>query len=248
MIKEDLKTIRFAAIVCVISSLALSTTVAFLKQRQEDNVELDRMVNVLKAFGRAIVDAEGVPLSKEAVDRVFAEHIGEVLIDKESGSLLEGLTSADIPKSERKAKSSEDKTMLPLYRWVENGEIVQYAFPVSGRGLWSMIYGYVAVDSALTQFRGVTFYKHGETPGMGAEVEEPWFQEQFKGKLFFKAGGLKRFEVKKGGADPGEAHAVSGISAATMTGDGITVFLNRDLALYERYFSKIREAQELGYE
>jgi Na+-transporting NADH:ubiquinone oxidoreductase subunit C len=246
MIKVDLKTIRFAVIICVICSLFLSTTVAVLKQRQDDNVELDRRINVLKAFGQPIVDAEGSPLSKEAVDLVFAEHIEEVLIDKKTGTLLEGLTSMDIPKNERKAKTSEDKTMLPLYRWTENGEIVQYSFPVSGLGLWSMIYGYIAVDSTLTEFSGITFYKHGETPGMGAEVEKPWFQDQFKGKVFFKSNALQHFEVKKEGADQDDMHAVSGISAATITGNGLTVFLNRDLALYERYFSKIRKMKGIG--
>ncbi|MBL4576115.1 MAG: NADH:ubiquinone reductase (Na(+)-transporting) subunit C [Opitutaceae bacterium] len=245
-IKEDLRTIRFAVIICVICSLLISTTVAVLKQRQDDNVELDRRINVLKAFGQPIVDAEGSPLSKEAVDLVFAAHIEEILIDKETGSLLEGLTSEDIPRNERNAKSSKDRTMLPLYRWTENGEIVQYSFPVSGLGLWSMIYGYLAVDSTLTEFSGITFYKHGETPGMGAEVEKAWFQDQFKGKVFFTAGDLQRFEVKREGADSDELHAVSGISAATMTGNGLTVFLNRDLALYERYFSKIRKTKGIG--
>lgn len=246
MIKEDLKTIRFAAIICVISSLLLSSTVAVLKQRQDDNVELDRMANVLKAFGQPTTDAEGAPLSKEAVDLVFAEHIKEVLIDKKTGSILEGLTSFDIPKNERKAKTSLDKTMLPLYQWLENGEAVQYSFPVSGLGLWSMIYGYIAVDKTLTEFSGITFYKHGETPGMGAEVEKAWFQDQFKGKVFFNANALQHFEVKKSGAAPDELHAVSGISAATMTGNGLTVFLNRDLALYERYFRKIRKPKGNG--
>ncbi len=245
-LKEDLKTIRFAAIICVVSSLLLSTTVAVLKQRQDDNVELDRMINVLKAFGQPTVDAEGTPLTKVAVDGIFAKHIEDILIDKETGSLLEGLTSEDIPKKERNARTSEYRTMLPLYRWIEDGEVTQYSFPVSGRGLWSIIYGYIAVDSTLTEFRGITFYKHGETPGMGAEVEKTWFQEQFKGKVFFKAGELQQFEVKKGGADPDDLHAVSGISAATMTGIGLNVFLNRDLALYERYFSKIRESKEVG--
>jgi Na+-transporting NADH:ubiquinone oxidoreductase subunit C len=246
MFKEHLKTIRFAAVICVISSLLLSTTVAVLKQRQDDNVELDRMVNVLKAFGQPITNDDGRPLTKEEVDSIFAIFIQEVLIDKESGDLLDGLTSADIPRSERKARTAMDKTVLPLYLWVEDGRIIQYAFPVSGRGLWSVIYGYVAVDNSLSEFRGITFYKHNETPGMGADIERSWFQEQFKGKVFFKDGELKRMQVKREGASPDDLHAVSGISAATMTGNGLNVFLNRDLELYERYFSKIRGKTEVG--
>ncbi|MCZ6671743.1 MAG: NADH:ubiquinone reductase (Na(+)-transporting) subunit C [Verrucomicrobia bacterium] len=240
MIKEDLKTIKFAAIICVVCSLILSTTVALLKERQDDNVELDRMINVLKAFGQPITNGDGRSLNKEEVDAIFAESIEEIIIDKESGDILEGMTSVDLPKKERKAKTSKDRTMLPLYQWIEDGKITQYAFPISGMGLWSILHGYLSVDSSLTKFQGITFYKHGETPGMGAEIVKPWFQDQFKEKVFFKDGELKRFEVKKEGASPDDLHAVSGISAATMTGNGINVFLNRDLALYEKYFSKIR--------
>jgi Na+-transporting NADH:ubiquinone oxidoreductase subunit C len=246
MISENLKTIRFATVICVISSLLLSTTVAVLKQRQDDNVELDRMVNVLKAFGQPTTNADDRPFTKEEVDNIFSDYIQEILIDKESGDLLEGLTSADIPKRERKARTVKDKTVLPLYRWIENGKVAQYAFPVSGRGLWSVIYGYVAVDDSLSEFRGITFYRHNETPGMGADIERAWFQDQFKGKVFFRDGELQRLEVKKEGASPDDLHAVSGISAATMTGNGLNVFLNRDLEMYERYFSKIRGTVEVG--
>ena len=245
MNKEDLKTIRFAAVICVISSLLLSTTVVVLKKRQDDNIELDRMVNVLKAFGQPITNADGRPLTKEDVDSIFAAHIEEVLIDKESGNLLEGMTSADIPKKERRAKTTDDKTVLPLYRWIEEEKVTQYAFPVSGRGLWSVIYGYLAVDDSLSEFRGITFYRHNETPGMGAEVEKSWFQDQFRGKVFFMEGELQPLEIKKDGALPDDLHAVSGISAATMTGNGLKLFLNRDLVLYERYFSKIRGKVEV---
>ena len=240
MIKEDLKTIKFAAIICVVCSLILSTTVALLKERQDDNVELDRMTNVLKAFGQPITNEDGKPLNKEEVDGIFAEHIEEIIIDKESGDILEGKTSIDLSHKERKAKTSKDRTMLPLYQWIEDGKITQYAFPISGSGLWSILYGYLAVDGSLTKFQGITFYQHKETPGMGAEIVKPWFQDQFKGKVFYKDGQLKRFEVKREGASPEDPHAVSGISAATMTGNGINVFINRDLAFYERYFSKIR--------
>jgi Na+-transporting NADH:ubiquinone oxidoreductase subunit NqrC len=72
MFKEDLKTIKFAAIICVVCSLILSTTVVLLKERQDDNVELDRMTNVLKAFGQPITNNDGKPLNKEEVDGIFA--------------------------------------------------------------------------------------------------------------------------------------------------------------------------------
>ncbi len=244
MRKEDLKVIGFAALICVICSLLLSATSQALKDRQQEQVELDRKLNVLKAFGVEVVDAEGKKLSKARVDQYFTENISEIFLDKESGDVLEGVTLADIPKSELKAKTIKEKEHLPLYVWQEDGEIQKYAFPVSGMGLWSILYGYLALDKDLETIIGITFYKHAETPGLGGEVSTDWFQNQFKGKKIFDDGQLLEFEVVKGSVEGkypgGNDHAVDGITGATMTGNGINTFLNRDITAYNRYFEKLR--------
>jgi Na+-transporting NADH:ubiquinone oxidoreductase subunit C len=241
MQKDDLKIIGFAAVVCVVCSFLLTAAARGLKQRQDTMVELDRQVNVLKAFGVPVRDAEGRKISNEQVTTYFAENIVEVLLDKETGAVLEGQTSKDIPKNELKAKTTREKTRLPLYLWKEGGQVTKYAFPVSGMGLWSIIHGYLALGPDLSTVVGVTFYKHGETPGLGGECSTDWFQDQFKGKKIFAGGHPQRIEVVKGQAPDGSDHAVDGISGATMTGNGITVFLNRDLEVYEKYFTKVRK-------
>jgi len=244
MQKDDLKVIAFAAAVCFVCSLLLSATASALRERQQENVELDRKLNVLKAFGVPLANEQGERISSQRVEQYFSENIKEIFIDKKTGETLKDLES--LPKEERKAKTTLEKTILPLYVWMESGEAQKYAFPTSGMGLWSVLYGYLALDKDLSTIIGITFYQHGETPGLGGEAASDWFQDQFKGRKVWEDGQLLHFEVVKGGVQnkypDGSDHAVDGISGATMTGNGIETFLNRDLAYYERYFSKIRGA------
>lgn len=235
MQKDDARILKFAAAVCVTCSLLLSGTAALLRDRQAYNVELDRKTNVLKAFGVETVDADGKrKVTDEDVEQYFVDHIREVIVDPESGEVFEGMTSAELSKEERKMKSK-----LPLYIWMEDEEATKYAFPISGYGLWSTIYGYMALDKDLVTIVGVTFYDHGETPGLGGEVSSEWFQSQFEGKKVRQ----EKFEIVKGGVETkypdGCDHCVDGIAAATITANGVQTFLNKDLQRYEAYFQSI---------
>ena len=209
-----------------------------LRERQDVNVDLDRKFNVVKAFGIEVIDENKKKISGEQIQSYFDNNISEIVLDAE-GNVLEGVSSADLTKEELKMK-----TKLPLYLWTEDGKVTKYALPISGMGLWSTLYGYLALDGDLATVIGITFYKHGETPGLGAEVDRDWFQKQFIGKKIWKDGALLQFQVLKGTVEgkypDGNDHAVDGISGATMTGNGINKFLNADLEKYEKYFTKVR--------
>lgn len=241
MPKGDGYVIGFAVAVCIACSLLLSATASTLKSKQDYNVELDRKINVLKAFGVAVRDESGKAISGDEVNRIFKDNIKELVLDGATGKPLEGLTSADVTE-----KEAAERTRLPLYLYEEDGVVTKYAFPISGKGLWSTVYGYLALEKDLSTIAGVTFYKHGETPGLGGEVEKDWFQQNFKGKHVFENGKRLDFEVVKGGVaaryPQGNDHAVDGISGATLTGKGVTRFINHDLDLYEKYFSLIRNS------
>lgn len=216
MRKGDTYTIVFALGVCAVCSIVLALAADGLRARQQTNVELDRKLNVLKAFG--------VNADKSEVESIFDERIS--LIDAS-----DKIESVDEP--------------MPLYLWEENGKVRKYAFPVAGKGLWSTIRGYISLKSDLNTIQGITFYDHGETPGLGAEVEKDWFQEQFEGKQIMEEGRLAEFKVLKGKVAErfpgGNPHAVDGISGATMTGKGVQNFLNMDLERYNSYFETVRE-------
>ena len=122
--------------------------------------------------------------------------------------------------------------------------------PVSGKGLWSTIYGYLALQTDLSTISGITFYKHGETPGLGGEIEKEWFTNNFKGKKIRDDNGvLTSVKVVKGkviAGNPKEIHEVDGISGATLTGRGVANFLKVELKKYEPFFAKIEAEKEGG--
>jgi Na+-transporting NADH:ubiquinone oxidoreductase subunit C len=224
--RGDVFVIVYATVVCLICSLLLSATASALKKPQDYNVEIDRKTNVLKAFGVPIYDESGKRIRAPAVEKYFADHIAELHIDAATGREV--------------ASAADAKEALPLYVWKEDGRVTKYAFPIQGKGLWSTIYGYLALEGDLATIAGATFYRHGETPGLGAEVETDWFQNNFRGKKVFANGQRLRFEIVKGKvADKyaqGNDHAVDGISGATLTGNGVMRFMNAYLDKYETYF------------
>ena len=110
-----------------------------------------------------------------------------------------------------------------------NGALEQIILPVSGAGLWSTMYGYLAVEPDGRTVRGLRFYEHAETPGLGDQVERADWLSQWPGKQLYDDAGNVRIEVVRGKVVPGDnaIYQVDGMSGATLTGRGITVFLQR---------------------
>ena len=109
--------------------------------------------------------------------------------------------------------------------------------------MWSTLFGFLALDEDKNRVKGITFYKHKETPGLGGEVDKKWFQNNFVDKKIFDANGnLVSVEVLKGTASvlpiDQQIHAVDGITGATMTSKGLSNFLLRDLNRYEKFLRR----------
>ena len=141
----------------------------------------------------------------------------------------------------------KDFNGLPLYAYVEGGETRAWCHPVSGRGLWATIYGYLAIEADGSTIRGLTFYRHGETPGLGAEIEEDWFLNNFRGKPIWADGASRPPVVVRGRAEelhPGEEsrHYVDGITGATLTSNSVTNLIAEGVRRYEPFFDTIRAA------
>ena len=229
-------TFMFALIVCVICSVSLSLVSEGLRERKQLNVELDIKKNILKAVNlREPVDPKA---TSDVLVKIYNEKIEEIVVDA-NGNVVEGKSPLDI---------SDGEDQYPLYVYKEGGSVVSYAFPIIGKGLWSTLYGYFAIEPDAKTVRGITFYKHGETPGLGAEIEKDWFLDNYKGKSIWdiKASDLKPVAVVKGKAADqykGEEleHYVDGISGATITSKGVTEMIDREVRKYEPFFSKIRK-------
>ena len=217
----------FAFILTLTVSTLLSLTATLLRDRIESNIEVDKQKNIIKSAGFDIASMT----SDQIVDS-YKSLIKEVVIDSK-GQEIENLSRTDLLEIEDKAKGAinyfyNDEPYYLVYK-SQNAIII----PISGKGLWSTLYGYFALDVDLETVKGITFYKHGETPGLGAEVEKPWFQSNFKGKKIFNENNeLVSIKVYKSSSGD-DIHGVDGISGATVTSNGVTNFLKSTLDNYK---------------
>jgi Na+-transporting NADH:ubiquinone oxidoreductase subunit C len=230
-------TFFFAAAVTITCSLLLASAATLLRNRQLENEALDMRKNILASVG--ITGQSGQSLQRQDILRLYDENIKSKVLN---------LQGQEIPdKKADELDEKKDKDLLPLYYAHQNGDITAYILPISGKGLWSTVYGYLALESDGFTVKGITFYKHGETPGLGGEIDKDWFKDNFKGKKITSPDGqLISVTIVKGKVAervaPEEAyHYVDGISGATLTGNGINQFLKTDLIRYEPYLKQVRQ-------
>jgi Na+-transporting NADH:ubiquinone oxidoreductase subunit C len=124
-------------------------------------------------------------------------------------------------------------------------QIEQIILPVRGKGLWSTMYGFLALSPSLEDVKGLSFYKHGETPGLGGEIDNPSWKAQFPGKKIFSENGEPMITVLKGKVNPQDPMAkyqVDGLSGATITSNGVANLLKFWLGEegFGHYFDKLK--------
>jgi len=248
--------LMFATVMCVAVSAILAFLANQLKPTQEAAAEFDRQKNVMIAAGLCRADDTR---SRAELEKLYQERVLERLVDTKTGTSLDSEQlaiklpgKADLPLAQKaellnKEAVKADKTAGSRYRVVattkSDGKVDSYVLPISGKGLWSTLYGYLAIGSDKITVRGITFYKHGETPGLGGEVENPKWTSQWQGKTIRdEAGKLVSVTVKKGQVDPTnpreKAHYVDGLSGATITCNGVNNFVRKDLQAFADYLEK----------
>ncbi len=242
--RDQLKIIGFAAAVCLVCSILLAFAATALSPLQARNKANDIKTKVLAVFGEKVLDEKGkLCVSLDELDAVFEERITGIVLDAD-GNLLEGKEVSELTAREISDIDKETglKAFYPVYVY-ENSETGTklYAIHVSGKGLWSTIKAYMALETDLSTISGIVFYEHQETPGLGGEVEKPYFQDSFNGKKWLENGVVQEFIITKPGMADND-HSVDGITAATMTCNGVEAFLNNDFKVYNKYFEKIRKA------
>lgn len=210
--------------------MLVSLSAVTLRERQETNRRLDRQRNILMVAGLA---AEDERLTAQKAGELFREHIEPRLIDLRTGEEAAGIDPSAYdqrraladPAMSMPAPANDAKVVrLPRYGLIHfvrrGGALEGVVLPVEGKGLWSTIYGYLALEPDLRTIKGITFYEHGETPGLGGEIENARWRASWRGKRAFDEEGRPVFQVKKGlaGTDP---HAVDGLAGATLTARGV---------------------------
>ena len=245
---SDFQTYRFVMSLSLFAAFLLALTATTLKDKQDYNIEVDRKKNVLKCAG---VDVS--KLESNEVIKTYKNVIREKVLS-EKGEII-NITHAELENSEDKSTGqiyylNSGKEYLPLFEHQANGKLNAYILPISGKGLWSTLYGYFALDQDLNTVKGITFYKHGETPGLGGEVEKEWFQNNFINKTIFDENdNFVSIIVAKGVATGKKINnKVDGMSGATITGTGLTTFLKADLKRYLPFINKQKVNEKLNEE
>ena len=254
MRRGNLYIFGFITVISAVAALLLSLTFRLLNDRQQLNIEADMKKNILIAVGLRDCECynrDGLS-HKECCDVqcCYRENIKSLVVDSK-GMVVKTDTPAELINPENESAKAPESRKFPVFVRMEDGREVIFCVPVSGKGVWSTLYGYIALKRDFNTVAGMTFYRHGETPGLGAEIEKRWFLENFRGrKIRDRNGALVSISVVKGRADPGSPmyqHQVDGISGATLTGDGVTQLLLKSLRLYEPYFQrKIKEKAYAG--
>ena len=200
-----MRTLRFAALVCVICSVLVSSAAVALRPLQRVQEELDLQRNVLLAAGLL---EPGRVAPREEVQARFAE-VERVFVDRDDGAPLD--------------EAAADPGALPLYQVRDGQALRMIVLPIEGKGLWSTMYGFLALDADTTTIRGIAYYQHGETPGLGGEVDNPSWRARWKERRALDGQGHPVIEVIKGraGEPRDDPHRVDGISGATITSRGV---------------------------
>jgi Na+-transporting NADH:ubiquinone oxidoreductase subunit C len=228
--------ILFALILSVVCSLLITAAATGLKARQQENMALDKKVNLLRAAG--LVDAGKKP-GKETINTLYDQRIEEVVVNRE-GEVMETQDTDGMHLYFVHAQGAGDSHDLK--------NISGYIVPINTRGLWGKIHGYLAFENDGETVSGFSVFSHSETPGLGGEIESAWFQKNFKGKKILnsqdkfvsigiakgKAGDLPKDKQK---------NYVDGISGATLTGRYLSEGIKNTLMKYEGVSVTFRQKQ-----
>ena len=251
-------TILFAGLICVVCAVLVSSSAVSLSELQQANAALDKRKNVLLAAGLAQPSEK---LDAAQVQERFRV-VKPVVIDIQSGEAVSDIDASTF--DQRKARNDPDSSRpapannssisrlsnhAVVYQILNDaGELQMVVLPIEGYGLWSTLYGFLSLDADTRTVRGLTYYQHGETPGLGGEVDNPLWKARWPGRIAFDSTGQTVIEVIKGQAGPPEddPHRVDGLAGATITSRGVTNMLRFWLGEngFGPYLNRLRDSRK----
>ena len=240
---SNIYTVVFAIGMVVVVGALLAFTASSLKERITENKRLEKQQNILYAMGvNENTENSASFVSTDKAPELFNEYIKQQLVITNGNGIKEDDNAylIDVKKEQDKAKKGGVR-QLPLFVGVKDGKSY-YIAPIRGKGLWDAIWAYVAMDENMV-IQGAYFDHKGETPGLGANIKERFFMDDFIGEHLMSNGEFKGVKVSKSNADPTNKdkndHEVDAIAGATITGDGVAAMIKKDLALYVPFFKTL---------
>lgn len=249
--------VLFSAAICIACAILVSSSAVTLEPLQDANKALDKKQNVLEAAGLRQTDEK---LDAAEVEARF-QNIRAKLVDLATGDEVDG--GDPVAFDQQRAKRDPATSMVaPENRCTikrvpnqvqifevldDRGQLASLVLPIEGYGLWSTLLGFISLDADLVTVRGLTYYDHKETPGLGGEVDNPRWKSLWPGRRAFDDQGRVAIEVIKGAAPSvGEApFQVDGLSGATITARGVTCMIQFWLGpdVYGPMLDRYRETQ-----
>lgn len=213
-----------AICLCLVCSILVSVAAVTLKDRQERNKGIEKKRNILQ-IANLLDPARSVEEQFEKVQvRIVDLESGKFAGPAEPAGSKSASSAYRIPADKDKAGIKSRPRYMEVYLVTERGRLKQIVLPVYGKGLWSTMYGFIALGPDLSTVTGFGFYEHGETPGLGGEIDNPAWRAKWPGKMVYDKSGEVRIAVIKGAVDarsPVARHRIDGISGATLTARGV---------------------------
>ena len=218
-----MKKLIIPLVACIACAIIVSITAVSVRPEQNLNVENEKKIKILAAAG----------IQTDRVDEEFSK-IKTVFVDFETDKLviidpaydhIKAASNPDlstvIPKADDIAVLKRRENIGTIYVWVdEQNDIEKLVLPIRGYGLWGTLYGYLSLDSDLNTVRGIEYYDHKETPGLGGEVDNPNWKSDWYGKRIYNDDGSVALYVTKGASSTD--YEIDGISGATLTTNGVS--------------------------
>ena len=239
---SNVYTILFAIGMVLVVGALLAFTASSLRPAIDGNKRIEKQQNILYAMGVNENDeTNAIFVSKDKVADEFAKYIKkQIIIEGDKVTEDDKAYLVDVKKQQTAAKEGKVRK-LPLFIGEKDGK-TYYIAPIRGKGLWDAIWGYVAMDKNMI-VQGVFFDHKGETPGLGANIKQRFFMDDFAGENMMKDGVFKGINVAKGNGDPKNEdkndNEVDAIAGATITGNGVSAMIKSELAQYVPYFKTL---------
>lgn len=233
----------FSTVMVTIVAILLSFVAEQLRPAQNKNKEVEKKYEILESVGKAENYAEEKNKA-EYIESEYSKYItGSFVIDS-AGNKKEGVNAFNVNLKVELAKPLGEMN-LPVFIYTGDDSTNKYIFPIRGKGLWGPIWGYVSLYNDFNTIYGAVFAHDKETPGLGAEINQKFFQVQFiDKKIMDETGNFVSVKVVKGGAKPDDMHAVDAISGGTITSNGVQTMMKNCLGNYELYFKSAKNYSE----
>jgi Na+-transporting NADH:ubiquinone oxidoreductase subunit C len=227
----------FSSILVIIVAAVLSFVSESLRPIQELNVEIEKKQDILRSVGQA-QDYATVSNKNQYILGLYEKYIKSSIVVNSKGEVVEGRDAFEITKDLKNEmlKPLEERG-LPLFIYEDENQTKRFVVPLRGKGLWGPIWGYISLNDDFITIFGAVYDHQTETPGLGAEIREPWFEKEFHGKkIFDESGKFVSVQVVKGGTGDDNLYGVDAISGGTITSKGLQYMLHDCLLPYENYF------------